>query len=379
MVKKNECCGCSACFNICPKTCISMSADAEGFLYPVIDKSMCIDCGLCSKVCPAENSLVSDGTRKVYACKNKDTMIQQKSSSGGVFSLLAEYIINSGGVVFGAAFDDDFHVVHSYVDSINDLYKFRGSKYVQSQIGNTYNDVKRFLKEDRLVLFSGTSCQIAGLKHFLRKDYTNLLCIDVICHGVPSPMVWEKYLSEQKRKYGDNIHSINFRDKTHGWTEFSMHINFDNRDYCRKLTDDEYLRGFIHNIFLRPSCYSCKYKSFKCGSDLSIADFWGIKYVIPDFYDNKGVSMVFINSVFGENIFNDITESLIYKEVALQQAIKCNKAVEESPRYNKRRRKFYRKFTQNRDNVITWINRCLESSFINKINIKIFNYLKRKA
>lgn len=195
--EKKECCGCNACAQRCPKSCITMREDSEGFLYPEVDKEICIDCGICEKVCPV---MYQGNKRKplaVYAVKHKNNEIRLSSSSGGVFTALAESVIDEGGVVFGAKFDDNWCVVHSYSETKEGLAAFRGSKYLQSRIGDSFKKVECFLKANRKVLFSGTPCQIAGLKRFLRKEYDNLLTVDFVCHGVPSPGVWREYLNEE--------------------------------------------------------------------------------------------------------------------------------------------------------------------------------------
>lgn len=214
LTDKSQCCGCEACRNVCPKQCITLKEDKEGFLYPEINVTTCIKCGLCERVCPM--LLQSNKERMpvaVYAAKHKDDNIRLVSSSGGAFTFLAEKVIEQGGVVFGARFDENWQVVHDYVETKSELSLFRGSKYVQSRIGNSYQQVQQFLKSGRLVLFTGTSCQILGLKLFLRKQYDNLLAIDVICHGVPSPKVWKKYLNEVAFGHCSQITDISFRNK----------------------------------------------------------------------------------------------------------------------------------------------------------------------
>ena len=193
---KKDCCGCSACVQRCPKQCITLKEDNEGFLYPIVDKKTCIDCGLCEKVCPILHQGEPQKPLKVYAAKNLNEEIRRQSSSGGIFTLLAEQVIQEGGVVFGARFDENWEVKHDYTETIEGLAVFRGSKYVQSRIEDNYKKAEEFLKQGRKVLFSGTPCQIAGLKRFLRKEYEELLTVDFVCHGVPSPGVWRKYLKE---------------------------------------------------------------------------------------------------------------------------------------------------------------------------------------
>ena len=218
---KKDCCGCHACSAICAKHCITMKSDEEGFLYPIVDKDACTNCGLCEKVCPMLNQSEPSPPLKVYAGKNKDEEIRCQSSSGGIFTLLAEKVIGEGGVVFGAKFDKNWDVVHSWTDTLEGIAVFRGSKFVQSTIGEAYLDIKHFLKQGRKVLFSGTPCQITGLKKFLRKDYNNLLTVEVVCHGVASPRIWNEYLKSLQLK---NIGAISHKDKSSGWRGYSFSI-----------------------------------------------------------------------------------------------------------------------------------------------------------
>ena len=232
MENKKDCCGCTACVQVCPKQCILFKEDEEGFLYPEIDQTICIDCGRCDLVCPVINPYENRKPIKTYAAKNKDECIRKKSSSGGIFTLLAEQTVKEGRCVFGARFDDNWDVVHDYEETINGLAKFRGSKYTQSNIGNTYRQCKEQLKQSRKVLYSGTPCQIAGLNHFLNKDYHNLITVDFVCHGVPSPKVWRLYKQELLNKDQD-IHTqnaseftcISFREKIVGWKKYSFVAN----------------------------------------------------------------------------------------------------------------------------------------------------------
>lgn len=310
--EKKDCCGCGACVQVCPKQCISMITDNEGFLYPNVDSTICIDCGLCEKVCPVINQNSPKEPLSVYAAKNNDEEIRLKSSSGGIFTLLAEKVIAEGGVVFGAKFDADWNVVHDYTETVEGLAAFRGSKYVQSEIGNNYRIAKQFLSDGRKVLFSGTPCQIAGLKRFLRKEYDNLLTVDVVCHGVPSPMVWNKYKDEIVRKTVSNleciapnnsqprISNVNFRDKTAGWKNYLCTYSIleasNNTIITNNHTEDAYMRLFLANYSLRPSCYYCPSKAGKSGSDMTLGDCWGIKRINKSFDDNKGVGVYIVHN-----------------------------------------------------------------------------------
>ena len=334
--EKQNCSGCHACASICPKDCISITADSEGFWYPCVDKSKCIDCGLCEKACSIINPLSSKSNPDAYACYNKDDEIRMQSSSGGVFTLFAEYVIQQGGVLFGAVFDDDFNVIHSFIGKEQDLYKFRCSKYVQSKIGGTYSQAKDFLEHGKKVLFTGTPCQIAGLKAYLSKDYVNLICQDIICHGVPSPKVWGKYLSECEKRQQSSAKHIDFRNKQDGWQNYKLSISFKNGITYMK-PKNSYIMAFLNNISLRPSCYACEFKTLNRLSDITLADFWGIKSIMPEMFDDKGVSLVLINSDKGEAVFKAISDKLVYKEANINEAIKNNpSAIQSSPIHPKR-------------------------------------------
>lgn len=319
ILDKKDCCGCGACVQSCPKQCISLTEDDDGFLYPIIDISFCIDCGLCTKVCPIQCLSISREPLAVYAAKNKDEQIRLESSSGGIFTLLAEHIIEEGGVVFGARFNAKWGVIHSYTDNKEGISAFRGSKYVQSDIGNSYEIARSFLKQGRKVLFSGTPCQIAGLKLFLHKEYANLLTVDFICHGVPSPKVWKMYvrevISKNKAEGGLSsdicLNNVSFRNKNIGWRDYSLAFAFSgangkNKLYLESLSKSTYLCGFQENLFLRPSCYSCPVKELRSNSDFTIADYWGIENVDKKFDDGKGCSAVMLNTTQALFIYNSL-------------------------------------------------------------------------
>lgn len=265
-------------------------------------------------------------TMKTYAAYNKNEIQRINSSSGGIFYLLAEDVINKCGVVFGVCFNDKFEVVHSYVDTIEGISKLCGSKYVQSKIGDSYINVKEFLEKKRLVLFTGTPCQINGLKLFLNKEYDNLICVDIICHGVPSPKLWNKYLKWIESKNKSELKSINFRCKDIGWNNFGMGITYkdgSNKYICKDR--DLFMQLFLNNVCLRPSCYNCKAKENKL-SDITLGDFWGIQNVCPELNDDKGISIVILRNLKGEKEFKNIISNLIYKEVDYNKAVKNNPA-----------------------------------------------------
>lgn len=351
-----DCTGCHACTNICPKKCIFMKDDNEGFLYPIVDYNICIKCKRCVNVCPINNNIKSYNTPIAYACYNKDENIRLNSSSGGIFSLLAEKMIDRGGVVFGAVFNDNFEVEHKYIETKENIELLRGSKYVQSKIGTSYRQVKDFLESGREVLFSGTPCQIAGLKNYLVKAYSNLLTVDLICHGVPSPYVWQKYIKFRENKAGSEISKITFRNKKMGWKQFSVSFLFkNNTEYNKIYSNDLYMTAFLKNISLRPSCYNCRFKTLNRQSDITLADFWGVQNIFPEIDDDKGVSLIFINSQSGEKIYSEILDNIVYKEVDILDAVKYNSAAIKSP--------------------LPHINR---EKFINDINIYTFDKLVNK-
>lgn len=324
--QKENCSGCYACVNICPKGCIRMEKDFEGFWYPKVDERSCIKCGLCKKSCPIltkKEGIEAHST--AFAAINKDNYIREKSSSGGIFTLLAEYVIDRGGVVFGAAFNSAFEVEHICVNQKEDLEKLRGSKYVQSRIGATYSQAKQVLKTGRLVLYTGTPCQIAGLLQYLGKDYENLYTQDFICHGVPSPLAWEEYLKCRKAQAKSSITAISFRDKSEGWNDNVMRIEFANGEtYIGRQKEDWFRRAFLGNIALRPACYDCKFKGESVRSDITLGDFWGIEEVLPQMYDQLGTSLVCCNTEKGKNLFEYVIEKIECLSVPYEKAVEHN-------------------------------------------------------
>ncbi len=311
-VKENSyCSGCSACSSICPKKAITMEEDKNGFLYPKIDENLCINCNLCEKKCPVLNMVdKTDEIISSYVGYYKNEDVRLDSSSGGIFTVIAEYVLNKNGVVFGAMYDDDFMVHHSFIEKCSDLYKIRGSKYLQSRIEDSFFECKGFLDNGRLVLFSGTECQIAGLHSFLGKKYDNLITVDILCHGVPSPKLWKKYLSYKGEK---SIKNINFRDKKTGWKNFSISIDSNEKcKYCATHDRDPYMNLFLSNICLRESCYNCRFKKLDRTSDITLGDAWAINKVNKSLNDNKGASIIIIHTNQGENVFENISNELEY-------------------------------------------------------------------
>lgn len=369
--EKSACCGCYGCYNICPKQCISMKTDSEGFWYPNINEEKCINCGLCEKVCPVINSIEKEYCNtSAYACKNKDEKVRLSSSSGGVFTNLCEYTISNNGVVFGAAFNESFKVEHMEANTLKECEKFRGSKYVQSSIGKTYKKVKEYLECGKIVLFSGTQCQIKGLNLFLGKKYDNLISVDIICHGVPSPLVFDMYKRNLSMKYQSDIMDIEFRDKSKGWKKYSYTTKFKNGSKRSRISsEDIYMRGFLSNLYLRPSCYKCKAKNFNNNSDISLADYWGVENKHLEFDDDKGISLVLINSKKGKEIFDYINNNMEVICTDLDYAISNNPCIVRPVKLNHRREEFFQELDYK--NINCNIEKCIKLNIIQRMKNKI--------
>lgn len=399
ITRKQDCCGCNACAQICPKQCITMQEDDEGFLYPRVDTENCIDCHLCEKICPVSNHGTERKPLKVYAAINKDEEVRKQSSSGGIFTALAEQVIKQGGVVFGARFDERWQVKHDYTETMEGLAAFRGSKYVQSQIGNSYQEAERFLKAGRKVLFSGTPCQIAGLRNYLRKEYDNLLTVDFICHGVPSPMVWRRYLKEEVARQCDRknsvsahpiheedvlVEGISFRDKTMGWKKYSFALTLSTTNgsgdkiqfcSCSPMTKNEYLRGFMSNVYLRPSCYSCAFKCLKSKSDITLGDFWNIRLYNKHLDDNQGLSLMLLNNSKGLCLANAIRSEVAFYSIP-NYDINSNFALMNSVVASNKRSCFYDLYNTH-DSFIGLIRDILKLNFKEKVKLYMLKIKRR--
>lgn len=376
VVECNKCTGCGACANICPLGAISMIENHEGFFVPKIDKNKCTSCGLCDRTCPMLKEVLIKNQYKVpmvYAGWNKNEKIRLESSSGGVFSVLAEYIFKKKGYVCGAAFDDKNHLKHIIVSNKKDLQKLRGSKYVQSEIGNVFYDIKKLLNKNKYVLFSGTPCQVAGLKNFLKNDYEKLLAIDLVCHGVPSPRVFKKYICEIEKVKKCKIDQIDFREKSTGWKDYSFQLSDDKKIILNcKHNDDLFFKGFLKNLFLNKICTGCPFSKFPKCSDITLGDFWGIWNYKKELDDDKGVSCIIINNKKGLNFLNKIDKNIFYKKINKEKTIEKLLTIYNPCDAHQNREEFFKNLDNNNISEKINLNLCNNIDFDEK-NVAILN------
>lgn len=335
----NNCTGCSACEQTCSVGAISIVLNENGFFRSSLDIDKCIGCKACEKVCPVLNIPSVSVSSKYFAAINFNRSQRERSSSGGIFSLLAENILEEGGVVYGALYDDNKMVRHSAVERIEDIQLLQGAKYSQSILGNSFSKIKEELTKGRKVLFAGTPCQIAGLKAFLKKEYDNLLLIDFICHGVPSPEAWKSYLNYRKQKDGQNTiaKEINLRSKETGWSLYNYSVKFrynTGYEYQSISGEDEYLKAFINNLIIGPACNSCLFKGMHRCSDITLGDFWGIWNLYPDMDDNKGTSAVCVHSKKGDCVWQQISGNCKTVEVCEEDISRNNPSIKMSAQKN---------------------------------------------
>lgn len=372
---ETQCTGCMACKDICPKQCISVIKDDKGFDRPQINFDLCVNCGLCRARCPVANKPKDDNAKPMtFAVMSKDEEKRMRSSSGGVFSLLAEKIIDDGGAVVGAAFDDNFDVHQKLCETKEQLTELMGSKYVQSSTRDIFKQTKVVLESGRKVLFTGTPCQIAGLYAYLNKDYNNLYTQDIVCHGVPSPEVWKKYTDYRKKIAKSGIKNVSFRNKETGWKNYSVRFDFeDGSIYTNQLTNDLYMRGYLAHLFLRTSCTQCSFKQIHRQSDLTLADFWGIEKVLPEMNDDKGTSLVIIHSNKGKKLFDSISENVSTQKVDFDVAIKENVSYFKSTNLSVLSNNFYKDLPKMPLDKI--IEKYYGTCIVSKLRRQIFKYL----
>ena len=322
---KTKCCGCTACANKCPKHCISMVKDDEGFAYPKVNIEECINCGLCDKVCPVTNQKEESAINKAFAVQHCDEETLYHSAAGGAFSAFADYAIRQNGVAIGAAYDEDMVVKHIIAKIKEEIPRFRSSKYVQSDQKNVYSEVKRFLDAGTFVCYSGTPCQTAGLKSFLEKDYSNLLLVDLVCKGVGSPEVLRQYVELMTQKYKAKIVGMNFKRKTYGYHSSTMSVDFENgKTYSKSGITDPMMRSFRANICLRPSCGSCAFKGIDRVSDLTIFDCWHFSTLSGKNDNDKGHTAVIVHSEKGLQMLKDCNDLLEIVPIDLDAVVKLD-------------------------------------------------------
>lgn len=323
---KTNCTGCTACKQICSKSAISIEYDKIGHSYPIVDINKCINCGLCEQVCPMlhKEMLPHDNDiaqLPVFVVYNRDSQVRQKSTSGGIFTALSEQIIKEGGIIYAARFDYLYHIIHDSFKTTEQIEPYRGSKYAQSDLTNVFIRIKHDLK-DRKVLFVGTPCQVAGLKSFLRKDYNNLYTCDFICMGISSSKHWDEYFETTWKS--KNVKRIFFKDKRDGWHNWKMLIEYDGGEYLKKGADDPFFYGYVKKLTMRPSCYSCPFRTCRRVSDFTIADAWGIDKVHPEFDDDKGCSTIILQNEKAELMFSAIQSKLNVISYSIDDVKKYN-------------------------------------------------------
>lgn len=345
---KAKCTGCGACVNICLQNAISLIPDKHGDTYPNVNNDKCTQCSLCEKVCPLLNEIENSNYIEplVKVAWNTDVQIRENSTSGGVYSALAESFIKQGGYIVGAEYDSDFSIVHRVTSNIEDISKLRQSKYAQSELGDVFKKIKTLLQDHQSVMFCGSPCQVAGLKRFLRKDYDNLFTIDFICRGIISQKVYKKYLLSVKKHTGSEIKKVHFKNKDFGWNRFSTKIDLDNDSvYHKDRYSDEYMVGYLkHNLYMRPCCYECKFKTLPRFGDITLGDFWGIGNYDKNLDNDMGTSVVMVNSDKGEKLLELCKNSLFTQDSDLDTVTKGNSCLFNSPSVGKYRDYFYSKY-----------------------------------
>lgn len=344
---KKQCISCTACFNICPTKSITMEEDKEGFKYPRINKETCINCGLCKKVCPILNR-VDKSSRlmkpTVIAAWSKDNNVRLDSTSGGIFSELAKQIYKENGYICGAVYNEEWLVEHYISDNEKDIDQLRSSKYLQSDMKDNFRKIKELLENGKKVLICGSPCQIAGLYNFLhQKEYENLYTCDFICRGMNSPKIFKGYINELEEQYDSKVKKIKFKNKIHGWHNFSTKIDFENgKSYIGGRYVDSYMVGYLHyNAFMRPSCYDCKFKDLPRVADITLADFWGIENINPKLDNDRGTSMVLLNSIKGRELFDKVKENIKYEEVISDKVFTENVCMNKSVEMTEARRNVF--------------------------------------
>lgn len=374
---KNECCGCTVCYDVCPVSAISLKIDNEGFVYPDVDDNKCIKCGLCSKVCAFGNRKLEEKSDKLpttVVAKHVDKDTRMKGSSGSIFIAVSDYILDNGGSVYGCVLNDEFKAVHMRATTKETRDLMCRSKYVQSDIKGIFPQIENDLAEKRMVLFSGTACQVDSLHSYLKykkSDVSKLYTIDLICHGVPSPKMYEDYFKWSEKKHNGKITDFSFRDKeARGWNSHFESFVINNKKYVKGI----YRELFYTNCPLRPSCYNCKYVSVNRYSEITIGDAWGIKKNLPHLYDDTGVSTVIINNDKGKELFEKIKSCFEYENVSLELLLQPNLQHASQPK--KDREQFWKTYEQGGIDLL--IKKYAPYSIVNRLFRKIKFIIKKK-
>lgn len=384
LATKEYCTGCTACATACPKDCIMMSADQDGFQYPVFNAESCVDCSLCEKACPVVNPLkIAENLPKAYAAYSVDEAVRMQSSSGGIFTEIAKIVQSNGGVVYGAAYNDRFDVVHICVETEADLAKLRGAKYAQSDLRGVFPKIKASLDQGQRVLFSGTPCQVGGLKAYLRKDYEHLLTVDFVCHGVPSPVAWRSYVEYRAKEDADGVLpcNINLRSKESGWSRYQYSNVFEygtGKRHSTRSSQSLFMKLFVGDYISRSSCSDCRFKGYSRVSDITLGDFWGIWDIDPEMDDNKGTSVLLVHSSKGHTLLRDIDSNIRCKEVSLEQASQQNPSMLVSSKANAYRETVLKRIKEDKIGSCEDFFIVHKASIILRIREKVKRLLKVK-
>lgn len=384
LANKTNCTGCAACVMTCPQKCLCLEKDEFGFAYPVIgNPQKCIECRKCEKACPIITKInKKDYDMYAYSAYAKDETVRMESSSGGIFTLLAKQVLKMDGIVFGAAYCENFHVKHISIEKESDISKLRGAKYAQSDLSFSFISVKENLVKGIPVLFSGTPCQVAGLKSFLGKEYKNLITVDFVCHGVPSPLAWEQYVKYRSILDNDGIlpESINLRSKITGWSRYSYsNVYCYERNKCYSVinSNDLFMRLFVGDYINRLSCDDCRFKGYERVSDITLGDFWGIWDIMPEMDDNKGTSLILTHSEAGNKLLLDISHNTVTKEVTVQQASQQNPSLLTSSVPKPEREEWLKLSCKGEFKKITECFKALDKSSKLSLASRIFNKIRR--
>lgn len=382
VLEHNRCTGCAACYTACSHEAISMQYDDEGFEYPVINQEACIDCGLCQAVCPVlqydkrQTLRIANNDAQIgYAARNKNYEQRLISSSGSIFPPIAEWILENGGLVVGTAYDEYFNAKHLIIESKDDLKDIQGSKYLQCKADNsTYKRIKNELKTGRLVLYSGMACQVEGLKSYLRKEYDNLYTIDLICMGIPSSIVWQKYLNAFFK--GEKILHVNFKEKSKGWDSFSFYVKTDKRDFKEIGMENLYLQSMFRSWNMRPSCFQCPFKKENRFSDYTLADCWGASKLVPEINDNKGLSSVIVHSKKGLELWEKLADKIDYCVISIDDIAAGNSNLIQNKPQTGDRQLFYNLLESNPQKAFTKLCKVKKPSILGRLKGKLIRIVK---